>query len=108
MATGGFQVGALAQCYFPTGNLIDTLDHQAAFSQTLSLLQQQDVIIFEAAFLHKHCFIRADILIKQGDTIQLIEVKAKSYSSKDNFFKKQQEGLDSKWEPYLYDVAFQT
>lgn len=108
LATGGFQVGALAQCYFPTGNLIDTLDHQAVFSQTLLLLQQQDVIIFEAAFLYEHCFIRTDILIKQGDTIQLIEVKGKSYSSKDNFFKKKQEGLDSKWEPYLYDVAFQT
>ncbi len=109
LATGGFQVGALAQCYFPTGVSINTLDHQDAYSQTLSLLQQEYVTIFEAAFLYENCFIRADLVVKKGNTIQLIEVKAKSYAaSKNSFYKKKQEGLNSNWEPYLYDIAFQT
>ena len=47
LATGGFQVGALAQCYYPGGVLIDTRDHQAAYLKTLSLLQQKDIIIFD-------------------------------------------------------------
>jgi hypothetical protein len=107
LATGGFQVGALAQCYFPTGILIDTLEHEDAYKQTTTLLQQQDVIIFEAALLYENCFIRADILLKKGNEIQLVEVKAKSYSSKDKFTNKKG-GIEAKWEPYLYDIAFQT
>lgn len=78
LAKGGFQVGALAQCYHPGGVLVDTMEHQQAFEQTLELLKQENVTIFEAAFLYKNCFIRADILIKRGNEIELIEVKAKS------------------------------
>ncbi len=53
LAQGGFQVGALAQCYHPGGVLVATRDHLAAFAQTLQLLQQENVIIFEAAFYTK-------------------------------------------------------
>src|SRR5688500_11590752 len=67
LATGGFQVGALAQCYFPSGILVETRDHQEAYAQTLELLQRKDVIIFEAALLYQNCFIRVDILTKNGN-----------------------------------------
>ena len=63
LAKGGFQVGALARCYYPEGILIDTRNHEVAFSETLGLLQQENVIIFEAAFLYQNCFIRVDILV---------------------------------------------
>ncbi len=109
LANGGFQVGALARCYYPGGVLVHTKDHQAAFEQTLQLLQQENITIFEAAFLYKNCFVRIDIVIKKGNSIQLIEVKAKSYSKlEDHFYNKKQPGIRSKWEPYLYDVSFQT
>jgi hypothetical protein len=108
LATGGFQVGSLAQCYYPEGIPIETKDHEAAFSQTLSLLQQKNVVIFEAAFLFVNYFIRADILIKKGTTIKLIEVKSKSICpSEDSFFNKKG-NIHSNWEPYLYDITFQT
>jgi Domain of unknown function(DUF2779) len=108
LAEGGFQVGALAQCYFPGGMLIERGEHQDLFQQTLQLLQQDECIIYEAAFLWQHCFIRADIVIKKGNTIELIEVKAKSFSpSKDSFTGKKGQIL-SGWKDYLHDIAFQT
>ncbi len=106
LADGGHQVGALAQAYHPGGIRIDTLDHEEALRQTDELLQQKNVIIFEAAFRHKNLFIRTDVLIKQGSQLELIEVKAKSCRPDENFFTKGGT-LTSAWEKYLVDVAFQ-
>ena len=78
LAEGGFQVGALAQCYFPHGHLVDTLDSKAALAQTDELLKADKTVIFEAALAHETLFVRADILVKDGAYFDLIEVKAKS------------------------------
>lgn len=114
LAEGGFQVGELAKVYHPGGVEIKTLDKVEAVKQTAELLKQKSVIIFEAAIQHKNLFIRADILVKRGDAIEIIEVKAKSYdpSEEDQFYNKTQlkkgvKKLSSAWEPYLIDVAFQ-
>ena len=108
LADGGFQVGELAKCYFPGGILIESKDYEEALSQTNELLKQDHVVIFEAAFRFKKLFIRADILIKNKDHIELVEVKAKSFDepAEDAFFT--QKGLiKAEWKEYLEDVAFQ-
>lgn len=108
LAEGGFQVGELAKCYYPGGHDIDTLDYEEALLQTNQLLQQDQVIIYEAAFRYKQFFIRADILVKNHKKIELIEVKAKSYEPvRDGNFLNKNGSISSKWKPYLYDVAFQ-
>lgn len=114
LAEGGFQVGELAKLYHPGGIEIETLDKAEAVRQTNELLKQKTVTIFEAAIQHKSLFIRADVLIKNGDKIEVIEVKAKSYDpqEEDQFYNKSQlkkgvKKLNSAWEPYLIDVAFQ-
>jgi hypothetical protein len=108
LAEGGFQVGELAKDYFPGGTQIPSLKHQAAATATLQLLQQENAIIYEAAFLWQNCYVLVDVLVKNGNHFELIEVKAKSYHPKeDNFFDKRGENLTGNWEPYLYDVAFQ-
>lgn len=114
LAEGGFQVGELAKIYHPGGIEIKTLDKEEALKQTAELLKQKSVIIFEAAIQYKNLFIRADILIKRGSHIEVIEVKAKSFDpSEENQFynktmlKRGQKKLSSSWEPYLIDVAFQ-
>jgi len=109
LAEGGIQVGALARCYFPEGIPVDELDRKVALQQTAELLKQDQVTIFEAAIQSGNCFIRADILVKNGDTFNLIEVKAKSYdqSSEDGFLKKRTAEVSREWQPYVYDVAFQ-
>ena len=109
LAEGGIQVGALARCYFPDGILIEELDKKAALARTAELLKQERVTVFEAAIQHGACFCRADILVKDGACLDLIEVKAKSYdqASEEGFLKKKAEGVNSEWQPYVYDVAFQ-
>ena len=76
LAKGGFQVGELAKCYFPGGTNIEELDYETSLNKTNILLQQENAIIYEAAFLYKTLFIRADVVVKQGKNIFLYEVKA--------------------------------
>jgi len=108
LAEGGFQVGELAKLYFPGGHDITTLDYEESLRQTNEFLTQKNVIIYEAAIRYENLFIRADVLVKKGSQIHLIEVKAKSCDPSDtNFFVGKNGGLVKGWIPYLEDVAFQ-
>jgi hypothetical protein len=115
LALGGFQVGALAQKYFPGGILVDTLDKTKALAQTQELLQKDRIIIFEGAFQFENLFIRADIVRKTGKFIELIEVKAKSMNSEEEFpiwakraFKAGKFELLADYKDKIIDLAFQT
>ncbi len=108
LARGGFQVGTLAKCYYPGGQEIETLDHEQAVEQTNELLEQENVVIFEAAFQIGKFFIRADIIEKKGNSVNLIEVKSKSFDGRSSSDMLNKSGyLDSDWKKYVYDVAFQ-
>jgi len=115
LSEGGFQVGELAKVYHPNGIEIATLDKDAAVLETLELLKRPNVTIYEAAFRYENLFIRADVVVKKEQAIDLIEVKAKSFdpSEEEPFYnksslKKGDPKLNSEWEPYLIDVAFQS
>lgn len=108
LAEGGYQVGELAKCYYPNGIDIEERGSEIPLRKTKDLLSQDQVVIFEAAFKYNNLFIRTDIIEKVGNTINLFEVKSKSFdgtNSLDMLAKKG--GLASSWREYLYDVAFQ-
>ncbi len=109
LADGGYQVGELAKLYFPNGHDITTLDYEEAQAQTLELLKQDEVIIYEPAIKFKNLFIRIDVLIKKGNQFQLIEVKSKSFDGNKErpFLSKKGTTIKSSWKSYLYDIAFQ-
>jgi len=107
LAEGGFQVGELAKVYHPDGHDVESLDYQTAIDETNILLQQENVTIFEAAICYKNFFIRIDVLRKQGNVFDLVEVKAKSFDGEDVFRAKRTNKVSSSWKPYLIDVAFQ-
>lgn len=126
LAEGGFQVGELAKCYYRNDNKgIDAVEitdrnYEKSLAETNKLLEKENVVIFEAAFKYKDLFVRTDILVKKGNDIKVIEVKAKSYDPNDNdnsFLLKEKEPKEGKqkkekfirknWIPYLYDIAFQ-
>uniref|UniRef100_UPI004047B4CC DUF2779 domain-containing protein n=1 Tax=Rheinheimera sp. TaxID=1869214 RepID=UPI004047B4CC len=108
LADGGHQVGELAKQYFPGGVEVSTLNAAEALAQTQALLAREHVIIYEAAISHNNLLVRVDVLIKRPGVIQLIEVKAKSYNAdKDGDFRNKSGKPDSRWKPYLYDIAFQ-
>lgn len=109
LAEGGFQVGELAKIMFPGGHDIKALDPAQAVEETNELLQRDDVTIYEAAIRNGDLFIRVDVLTKQGETVELIEVKAKSFRSTDPApFTNANGSIKSDMLPYLQDVAFQT
>ena len=109
LAEGGLQVGELAKCYFPGGHNIESLDYDEAVEKTNQLLMLNQVTIYEAAITTDKLFIRADILVKDRNKLNLYEVKAKSFEPEEEnpFVTKRDKTINSEWKPYLYDVAFQ-
>lgn len=108
LADGGFQVGELAKLYYSGGHDIVALAHEKALEETNKLLREENCIIYEAAIKYKDFFVRVDILVKEGNRIKLIEVKAKSTSdTTDAQFIGQRVPLNSAWKPYIEDIAFQ-
>ena len=110
LAEGGFQVEELARLHYPNGVFINAENHEYARAAELTrgYLNQDNIIIYEAAFLVDGFFIRTDILVKKGNEIKLIEVKAKSFdSNNENTFLGKKGGIDGKMKPYLFDLAFQ-
>lgn len=107
LAKGGFQVGELAKLYFPGGINVDSLDYESSLEHTARLLEQESVIIYEAAFCFGNLFVRTDILVKNGMTIELYEVKAKSVDFVDENLTVKSGMPSAEWRPYLCDIAFQ-
>ena len=107
LADGGYQVGELAKCCYPEGIEVGASEHEEALAMTAQLLQREKVTIFEAAIRHGDLFVRIDVLIKDGNHFQLIEVKAKSYNSEKPEILGARGDLLSGMRPYIEDVAFQ-
>ena len=110
LAQGGFQVEELARMHYPNGILIEgnPWEYKAAWNQTQELLKQENVVIYEAAFLVDGLFIRTDVLVKNGNKVQLIEVKSKSFTPENEFLLiGKKGGMVAGWKAYLFDVAFQ-
>ena len=122
LAEGGHQTGALALfefCDNPIADdiIVETLDYDESIRITNEKLARAGkVVIAEGAFRYNQLFIRADIIVKHavGKVIDIYEVKAKSWNSDVenelsfiSYLGKATEGINSKWAPYLYDIAFQ-
>lgn len=111
LAEGGFQVGEAAKVYYeiPESHTIETLDYDESLAATQEFFKQENVRIAEAAFRYGYCFIRADILVKEGNEIRLIEVKSHSWNPQENSFfgKKDTNCVEKGILPYIYDVTFQ-
>ncbi|MGY5851432.1 DUF2779 domain-containing protein [Salegentibacter sp. F14] len=111
LAKGGFQVEELARMEHPGGIALlgDDYDYQKLADETRKLLAREEVTIFEPAFLIDGLFIRVDILVKKGNKLRLLEVKAKSVSAEqhDSYLNSKANKLQGGIDHYLYDVAFQ-
>lgn len=111
LAEGGFQVGELAKVYYgiDASHDIEELSYDRALERTAVLFREDKVNIAEAAFRWENCFIRTDILVKEGHDIKLIEVKAKSWNEAEDSFvtKGDSNCVAGPILEYVYDVAFQ-
>ena len=108
LASGGFQIEEYARRHFPEGKFIeaDYKEPELAIKKTIEALNN-DGVYFEAAFYNNGLLALTDIVVKQGNTLKLIEVKSKSFSDSDRFLNKNGKACLSSWKDYLYDLAFQ-
>jgi hypothetical protein len=108
LADGGFQVGELAKLMFPGGVEVTDKDQEQQLRRTAELLQQDKVTIFEGAIRHGNLFARVDVMRKVGGRVELIEVKAKSFDSREPLaFRTKKGRIERGMLPYLQDIAFQ-
>jgi len=100
-----------AKAKFPGGiDLVEMRDPVAAFQKTRDVIaQSSEAVVFEAAVLSGLFQARIDILRRQGDTLELIEVKSSALNgdgeqddSKSPFLNGNGEVV-GKWREYLLD-----
>ncbi len=108
LAKGGYQVGALAKFLFKNGVEVFSKDHEQSVNETSELLNQENVVIYEAAIKFNNFFVRVDILEKNGDKLKIYEAKAKSFDSLSPDLEGARGGITKEFLPYLQDVTFQT
>jgi len=74
----GYQVGNLAKELFANGVEVafDSSNFNGMIEQTKRLIASGAEVIYEAAFKEDGIFVMADILVKNGDTWDIYEVKA--------------------------------
>jgi len=108
LGEGGFQVGELAKFYHPEGVEIKAVGLDKSIEETKAIFEKEKVTVFNAAIGTEQLLIRPNILIKNGNNIDLIEVKAKVFdSTKKEPFRTKKGKIRSGWREHLYDVAFQ-
>ena len=102
LAQGGYIVGHMATLLYPEGIEIAGSTKEAV-QNTTALLKNENIVLFEAAIMTADGkLIRVDILEKKGNSVHIIEVKAKSHESDDE----QQDSI-KKLGKYIDDVAYQ-
>ncbi len=111
LADGGYMVEAIAKLLHPEGVEIGFGQgpEQSALA-TMQSLQAENVTLFEATLLSGTKLARVDILRKNGNRFDLIEVKSRSVDGARGlpFFRSNKGRIFIDWIPFLEDVAYQT
>jgi hypothetical protein len=82
LAYGGYMVEALANTRYPDAIALEYGGNfQSDCARTLELLAQENVTLFQGTLLDGRRLARVDVIDKRGDTVRLVEVKAKSFDS---------------------------
>ena len=123
LADGNFIISKIAHLLYPEGiyisaNLNSEESIASAAQETIAYLQQDNVTLFEPVLYASHKLARADILVKQGDRIEIIEIRSKGFDSKAHenlvkyrnlslFRNKRTGNVGGEWRYIIEDVAYQ-
>jgi len=120
IAESGYMIETVAKLLYPTG--IEISLHQGtefAVQKTQEALAKDNVVLFEPTFISNYKLASVDILVKQGNRFELIEVKSKSYDALENQqrlsqdkltvfrVKNRRRSIAPRWRSYLEDITFQ-
>ena len=101
LAQGGYVVGKMATLLFPDGIEIDGKTTESLALTKKYIDEFESITLFEPAFEFNQRLARIDIFVKNGNKIELIEVKSASRDSlspqKDN----------QKLKKYIQDISYQ-
>jgi hypothetical protein len=79
LADGGYMVEKMAKLLFPKGKELEGWENaERAFQETRSALENENGTLFEATIIDKNLLARIDILHRENNTLELIEVKSSS------------------------------
>ena len=110
-ADGGFMVEALARALFDDGVWVVPEAGETPEQATARLMAVPgDGVWFEPTFVIHDMLVRVDILQRKDEVLRLIEIKAKSYDSRESEtpFRGKREGILGGWREYLLDITYQT
>jgi hypothetical protein len=123
LADGNFIISKIAHLLYPEGIYISAHVNSEesivkAAQETIDYLKQENVVLFEPVLYSAHKLARADILVKQGDRIEVIEIRAKGFDSNVHedlikyrnlsLFRNKRTGkVGGEWKYIIEDVAYQ-
>ena len=120
LAEGGYMVEALAKAKYVDGVQLEYGGGVAEdYQRTIDQLGRDQVTLFEATLLVGRQQARVDILEKKGNTVRLLEVKAKSFDGAEHALslsngkagalrgKNKPYKILNDWEEKLEDITFQ-
>jgi len=123
LADGNFIITKIAHLLYPEGiyiaaNLNSEQSIIDAVQRTITELQKENVILFEPVLYANHKLARADILVKQGDRLEIMEIRAKGFDSEAHhnlvtyrnlsLFRNKRTGVvGGEWRYIIEDVAYQ-
>lgn len=98
---------ALARSVYPEGIFIRGQNVAKAASKTKQLLDQDEVVLFDAIFEHRQMMGRLPIVYKQNSQLTLFYIQTKAFDSRKHRLADAKRGIYSKWRDYLIDFAYQ-
>ncbi|MCO6432187.1 MAG: DUF2779 domain-containing protein [Deltaproteobacteria bacterium] len=106
---GGHMIGEMARVVHREGIYVGLGEGlEAALARTAAELEKPKVTLFEAAFAVNGMLAVVDILEKNGEDLNIIEVKSKSFDSSKEYVITGKKGeIKAEWQEYIEDVAFQ-
>ncbi len=123
LGDGNFIISKIGHLLYPEGiyisaNLNSDESIANAAQETISYLQQENVVLFEPVLYASYKLARADILVKQGDRIEIIEIRSKGFDSAAHedlvkyrnlsLFRNKRTGqVGGEWRYIIEDVAYQ-
>jgi Domain of unknown function(DUF2779) len=83
------------------------LDLPKALDDTLEAIRNHIPVLYQPSFQYGDCFVRADFMVRNGTSYDLIEAKAKSWIRKDVTDDGEKKPIGSIEDKFIHDISFQ-
>jgi hypothetical protein len=119
LGNAGVIVQAIARVLYAEGEEIEAeLGTEESAQRAVRMLARDEVTLFGAPLISAGKEARFDILRKRGNEIEVVDIKAKAFDSRENnialtrsgrslFWLRRGESIAVEWRPDIEDVAFQ-